>query len=249
MKHSLSLAVFVLGFSGVAFGANTLLIGHDTNGPVREYTTAGAFIQSWGVANQYATGSAVDGSGNVVTVNPAFGNNVLETLSAPATSLGTVTAAVQGQWVEDMDTWSSTHALAGTYEGNVFLLDYSNGADTFLFSTGHSYIGVTGDGTGNIWTTGGLTTTFAYYRDITGAILSSFDTGAAAGGLTYDPMDGTLYIGTFGGVVNHFTTTGTLLGSFSTGINNYIDGIGLLPEPTTAVLLGVSVLVALRRRR
>ena len=202
--------------------AATLLIGHDTTRLEREYQKNGTFIQTWGAIGA-ATGAAVDPGGVVYIANPSFGNNVIEKRSPSDGSLGTMTATIDGQWIEDMGNFGGGFILAGTYEGNVYKLSTVNAAHTLMFSTTDSFVGVTFDGT-NIWTTGGLTNNLVYKRTLTGTVLATFDTGQFNGGIGYDPDDGTLWIGHFTGQVTHHTQLGALLGGFSTGIDNFIDG-------------------------
>jgi len=217
---------------GGGTGIATLLISHDISQLERQYQKNGTFVQTWGAIGQ-ATGAAVDGSGVVYICNPNFGNNVIEKRGPGNVSLGTITATVAGQWIEDMGNFTSGYILAGTDAGNVFRIDTTTGAGVLLFSTGHSIIGVTYDGA-NIWTTGGSSSTLVYKRDLSGSVLASFNTGQLNSGIGYDPDDGTLWIGHAGGQVTHHSQLGALLGGFATAAGGQlIDGLelGHLPFP------------------
>jgi hypothetical protein len=248
------LAASLCGFAE----ATTILVGHDTQGPVTEHTKTGTYIQSWGVLDA-ATGSAVDEFGNVYINNPNFGNNQVEKFTSSGAYVSTMTATVDGQFIEDLGNFIPGFVLAGTYEGNVYRLSTLDMSHTLMFTTTDSFVGVTYDGT-NIWTTGGFTTTLVYRRDLAGNILSSFDTGLNNGGIGWDPDDGTLWVGSFGpggtGLVSHYTQAGGLLGSFDPGFSGFVDGLELrpgdvvvAPEPGTLALLLGGALGALAFRR
>src|SRR5204863_2115624 len=121
-------------------------IGHDTSQLERQYQKIGTFIQTWGALG-HATGAAIDANGVVYICNPAYGNNVIEKRGPGNISLGTITATVSGQWIEDLGNLGGGYILAGTYEGNVFRINTTTGAHTLLFSTGQTFVGVTSDGT------------------------------------------------------------------------------------------------------
>jgi hypothetical protein len=212
-------------------GVATLFVGHDTSLPEHQYQKIGTFVQTWGAIGN-ATGAAYD-AGVVYICNPAYGNNVIEKRGPGNTNLGTITATVGGEWIEDMGNFGGGFILASLSGGDIVRINTANGADTFMFSTGHSIPGVTFDGT-NIWTTGGQTTTFVYKRNLSGTILASFDTGRQNVGIGYDPDDGTLWIGHPMGEMTHHSQAGALLGGFTTASNGgYIDGVELanLPVP------------------
>jgi len=207
-------------------GVASLFIGHDIQQLERQYQKIGTFVQTWGALGT-ATGAAVDANGVVYICNPAFGANVIERRGPGNTNLGTITATVAGQWIEDMGNFGVGFILASTDVGNVFRVDTVTGASAFLFSTGHTIIGVTYDGT-NIWTTGGTANTLVYRRNLAGTVLSTFNTGQTNAGIGFDPDDGTLWIGHPNGQVTHHTQLGALLGGFATATGGqFIDGLEL----------------------
>ncbi len=207
-------------------GVATLFLGHDTSQLERQYQKIGTFIQTWGTITD-ATGAAVDASGVVYICNPAYGANVIERRGPGDTNLGTITATVNGQFIEDLGNFGGGFILAGTFEGDVYTINTTTGAHTLLFSTGQTFIGVTYDGT-HIWTTGGYTTTLVSKRTLSGTVVATFDTGRMNAGIGYDPDDGTLWIGHFNGQVTHYSQLGTLLGGFSTAAGGQlVDGVEL----------------------
>ncbi len=211
-------------------GPATLFIGHDISQLERQYNKIGSFVGTWGAIGQ-ATGTAVDASGVVYICNPGFGNNVIERRGPGNINLGTITATVNGQWIEDMGNYVPGYILAGTDVGNVFTIDTTTGAHVFLFATGHTIIGVTYDGT-HIWTTGGTFNTIVYKRNLAGTVITSFNTGQTNTGIGYDPDDGTLWIGHPNAQVTHHTQLGALLGGFTTLPGGFfIDGVelGIIP--------------------
>jgi hypothetical protein len=213
-------------------GPATLFIGHDISQLERQYQKIGTFVQTWGAIGQ-ATGAAVDANGVVYICNPGFGNNVIERRGPGNISLGTITATVNGEWIEDMGNFVPGYILAGTDVGRVFRIDTTTGAHLLLFSTGHTIIGVTYDGT-HIWTTGGTANTIVYKRDLAGNVLATFNTGQTNTGIGYDPDDGTLWIGHPNAQLTHHSPLGALLGGFTTVAGgNLIDGVelGNLPLP------------------
>jgi len=236
--------------------ASTLLVGKDTNQLLGEFTTTGTFIQNWGVIGR-STGAAVDGSGNVYITNPSFGNNIIEKQSPTNVALGTITATVNGQWIEDLGNFTGNFLLAGTFEGSIFKIDITNGSHTLLFATGFSFTGVTYDGT-NIWATGGLANNNVYKYDLAGNVLATCSTGQNNGGIGYDATDGTLYIGHFNGLVTHNSLNCTQLGSFTVaGFSGFVDGLEVrgattqtrVPEPGTFLLLASGLAAIIIRRR
>jgi len=211
-------------------GPATIFLGHDTQSLEREYQKNGTFVQTWGSLPK-ATGAAVDASSILYICNPAYGNNIIERRGPGNANLGTITATVNGNWIEDMGNYTGGYILAGTIEGNVFRINTTNGSHILMFSTGQSFIGVTWDGT-DIWTTGGYTNTLVARRDLAGNILATFDTGRINFGIGYDPDDGTLWIGHANGQVTHRSQAGALLGGFSTGLGGQlIDGVELAKMP------------------
>jgi hypothetical protein len=211
---------------GGAPGVATLFVGHDIQLLEHQYQKIGTFVQTWGALGQ-ATGAAVDATGVVYVCNPAYGANVIERRGPGNTNLGTITAAVGGQWIEDLGNYGGGYILASTATGDVFRVDTTTGASAFMFSTGQTIIGVTYDGA-NIWTTGGAANTLVYQRDLAGNVLATFNTGQNNIGIGYDPDDGTLWIGHAFGQMTHHSQLGALLGGFTTASNGgFIDGVEL----------------------
>jgi hypothetical protein len=244
-RTSILLLICLWVAAGTA-SASTIFLGFDTQGAVQKYSTAGAFLGNFGQTG--ATGSALDGAGHVWTVAPAFGNNNIERYDAAGTLLNVFTAAVNGNWIEDMAYGTSNDLWASTFEGNVFNIDATTGAVLSSFAVaGSTFTGVAFDGT-NLWVTDGLSGgTSIHQYSTAGVLLSTIDTGFTNGGLGYDRSDNTLWGGDFG-TVRQYDLSGTLLSSFVAG-SAFHDGLEIgdvggsapVPEPVTLLLLGLGL--------
>ena len=254
MKAILSLNL-VLAMAAAA-NASTLYIGNDTQSPVTVYTSGGTFVQNFGQGG--ATGSAIDSAGDVWTVAPSFGNNHVVEYDSSQNVLNSFTATIDGQWIEDMSHGSGNTLWVGTFEGDIFALNDQTGAILSQFTVANSsFTGVAFDGT-NLWSDGGLTSHNLFLYSTGGTLLNTIAISTTCGGLGYDASDNSLYCGDFGSV-HHYSTTGTLLGSFSTGSSAYHDGLEVAnlgattatPEPGTlpVVAAGLIGLVATKLRR
>jgi hypothetical protein len=253
MSRSLFAGLLLLALVTGVSASSTLYIGNDTNGPVTVYDSNGNFLQNFGQGG--ATGSAINAAGDVWTVAPSFGNNNIVEYSPTQTVLNSFVEGVNGQWIEDMSHGLGSTLWVSTFEGNVFSLNDQTGAVLSTFSVaGTSYTGIAFDGT-NLWVSGGLTTPALYLYSTSGALLNTIALGTTCGGVGYDVSDGTLWCGG-SGVMNHYDTSGNLLGSFSTALGNYHDGVETLnrtstttPEPASLLLVGTGLAALCTRLR
>jgi hypothetical protein len=218
------------------------------------YTPGGTFLGNFGQGG--ATGSALDGAGHVWTVAPNFGNNRIEMYDAAQNVLNSFIATVNGNWIEDMAYGGGNTLWAGTYEGNVFNIDATNGSvNSFFHVPNSSFTGVAFDGS-TLWLGGGFGNDAIYHYTTNGTLLGTIHTGFNdGGGVGYDAMTGTLWVGYFG-LVRQYDLAGNLLSSFSTMSGAFHDGLEVgdinanaIPEPATLTLLGGGLLAAMRRRR
>jgi hypothetical protein len=244
------LAVLAL-VAGVS--ASNIYIGNDTSSPVTVYTSGGVFVQNFG--QDGATGTAINAAGDVWTVAPSFGHNVVVEYTPTQTVLNSFVATIDGQWVEDMSHGFGNTLYLGTFEGFLYTVNDQTGAILSSFAVPNSsFTGVAFDGT-NLWLSGGLTTDAIYEYTTSGTLLATIPIGTVCGGVGYDVTDGTLWCGDFG-VMHHYTTSGLLLGSFSTGSGSYHDGVetpnlttNTTPEPVSLLLMGTGLAACARRLR
>ena len=151
---------------------------------------------------------------------------------------------------EDM-TESGGFIWSGDFNGNAIdKVDPATGTGVGGFSIGFQPLGLTVDGSGGFWVSEFASGALIRHFDGSGNLLGTLDPtdiSGFRGGLAFDPIDGTLYIGTFGHVF-HYTTAGVDLGNFSTGDTRFVDGLELtpgtsgVPEPTSVAFLGAVLL-------
>jgi hypothetical protein len=238
--------------------ANSLWLGNDTNASLGVLNTdrLGNVLRT--LPGTGAVGFAVDLNNNILYINQTFGSAQPYDLTTLLPAGGPV--ALGGVASEDL-SFDGTNILAGDFGGSR-IVRINPATGLIVDSIPIPFVqplGLTWDGGTGFWVTpfaaGGAATHF----DALGNILSSFVPfpNAFPGGMGYDTTDGTLWIGTFGSV-SHFTTGGTLLGSFTVPDGRFIDGLEFeggqaapAPEPGTLALLaaGLALVGAARRRK
>lgn len=143
--------------------------------------------------------------------------------------------------------------------GGVYSTDRNWGNMTKLFDLGgfSEHLGITYDvQRGTLWIADYSPTARISEYDLSGRLLSSFDSGLGNGicALAMDYSDNTLWMGrTDGtGVYHHFDRTGNFLGSFQNNVLANMNTLGgefnVVPEPASILAIAVG-LAALRKKR
>ena len=163
---------------------------------------------------------------------------------------------------EDGTTNGTVNFTVGNGTGDVIATSTTwGGSGSFLFSTGISGDwGITYDATNNsLWIQNSSSGAITDYT-LGGGVITSFPTvinGFEATALAMD-VDHTLWFADFGGsTIEHYSTTGTYLGSASYAGLGFANGgeiaAATVPEPGSLTLLGIAAVgivgVAVRSRR
>jgi hypothetical protein len=235
----------------------SLWIGNDTytEYPVLNTDTSGTLLRTGGNVN--ATGFAIDSANNIIYYGAGdwVGSSItaLDLTTLTPTGVSFDTPSVTGSsWGEDM-TFDGSSIWRADYNGTIVEIDPVSGSLISYFDSFDFAMGIAWDGSG-LWVSEFMGDTVARYTTAGVATGEVFHTGLTiGGGLAWDPRDGTLYVGGRG-YVYHYDIAGTLLGSFSTGDNRYVDGLEMellasIPDPSMVFLLGSACLIGAGFRR
>lgn len=255
-NRSLFSCTVLLGFGVTAYGQS---IGE-------MWLTAGdqnhLFKISGGVVTQYALGDneygiAVFGSAGSADVRTQ-GNNtgIVGKKYSNGTNTGTTYATPVGA-IFDGTQDLSTNSIFGMQwsGGDVYKYNQTWGSATLLFNAqGSDGLGITFDPRDSSLYCLDRNGAFISHYTQAGSLLGSFTTQASLAGLAID-TDGSLWTlqqGS-GGILHHYSITGTHLGTFNMGVGDNILGIEIVgaavPEPVSCAGVAIGALCLLRRRR
>jgi len=231
MLHTTLAVVLAIALGGAASPqaqfTNSLWIGTDNTSSRSALNTDrnGTLLQSVGPVE--ATGFAIDLNANVIYFGTSVGKITPRDLTtqvpgASWSASGTEDMTFDGQFI-----WRAG-AVGPASSPIINKIDPTTHVSVQAFTVPFQALGIAWDGTG-LWiaefTFNGLIQRFDVAGNPTGP---SFHTAfnSTNGGLAFDPTDNSIYVGTFNKVF-HYTTTGTLLGSFTIpgGDGRFVDGL------------------------
>lgn len=233
--------IFALAAPAHAQFVNSLWIGTGATSTRSVLNTdlSGNLLRSVGPVE--STGFALNMATNTIYFGTSAGLITPRDLTTLAPGSG-FTPTVGPQ--EDM-TFDSTGFIWRADDTSVEQINPGTHTEVSSFDPGMgTLVGIAWDGTG-LWVgqDGNLIKRFNTSGTATG---QSFTVPFTAGGLAFDPLDGTLFIGSTN-TVFHYTTTGSLLGSFTIPVTDgrFVDGLEFegaqtVPEPGSLLLISLA---------
>lgn len=219
--------------SAAAFVPGEILLSNYSVSNVQRYSAAGVLEQTYtpsGVSGIHWGGASLTPDGNLVTgwADPVAGIDIFN----PAGTLIGVFLADPNVSPADVSVFANgTLALNDGFNASVQLFSQ---AGTLLSTV--SMPGVINPfgnavGTDNILYVAGLGSNNLGKVSQTGTFLGTIGLGFSPSDLVMSPKDGTLWISSYSNnLVQHVTTTGLVLGSFSSGLTGHLVGIGIAPD-------------------
>ncbi|HEY4899943.1 MAG TPA: PEP-CTERM sorting domain-containing protein [Terriglobales bacterium] len=258
---AVSLLAAIVLLAGAAYAApidtttTYLWLGIDTSGPVQVYTEDGTptFVGPWGLSG--ATGTALDGSGHVWTVQPGGSDSVITEYNASQTAGPTInfTSGTDNgkgfpSWIEDMAYAGGGTLWLSGYNGVVYHINAAGGVIS-SFDTGNTFVGVATDGTFLYTTTGFYGNGTIEKRMLDGTLLSVISPGVGGlGGLAYDATEHTFWAGGLSSTLFEIDSSGNVLQNLTEGSGAAHDGLewgaiggGTTPEPGSLLLFGTGL--------
>jgi hypothetical protein len=219
--------------AAVSTNTDILWVGNDITTPVYRWRADGTFVGPWGRTG--ATGTALDGSGHVWTVQPGELASAITEYDANQNELrsfvfnsGIDNGNGYPSWIEDMKYAGNNTFWVSGYNGIVYHIDGNGQVLGTPFDTHSTYTGVATDGSFLYTTTGFFGDNVITQRDFNGNPVATITTGfLGMGGLGYDFRDNTFWAGFASGVLRKFDRSGNLLSSFTTPDGEYHDGVNV----------------------
>lgn len=239
-------AVVATAFTPISAFASKLWVGNDTSGPVQLWTTGGVSLGTFGAGG--ATGTALDGA-FAWTVQPSGSDSVITKYNASQTPLATInfTSGIENgngfpSWIEDMASGANHTLWLSGFNGEIYQIN-SAGSVLTNFNTPYTFTGIEVIGN-SIYTDGGFSGNENIYQyDMLGNLVGTLNTNmtGAMGGLAYDPITGTWWVGT-SGALDQIDSSGNVLTVLSIG-GGFHDGLAIgdltggVPEPSTWTMM------------
>ena len=212
------------------FQPGEILLNEYSSSSVQRYSATGTLLQTFTGTGTFWAGAALTPDGNLVTAYrvPSAG---IDIFSPAGTQLASFAVAGIGT-VNDVSVFpDGTLALCVGNDNTVQFWSQTGVLGTTVVLPGVNIPGGSTVGSDGILYLAGSGSNNLARVSAGGVSLGNVSLSFAPGDLVMNPVDGTLWVSAARtGLVEHITTTGTVLGSFATGLSGTFNGIGLAPD-------------------